>query len=455
MSKLIVLKFGGSSQCQEGLKTILGKINEYQNLHYKIILVISAVGKTTNHLYDITKFNNKYDTIYSEHKLFCSLIDISFTEVEQLLIELKQDIENYNSKPFIDSIQQKIKIISYGEFIASKIVHLFLIKNGTFNDYLNSHMFIKNTATSDMIDVDNLNIKGKFYCDKLVIDNIVNNSSNSVFVTQGFVAKTKDNKYAVLTRSGSNTTASLISAKLDAERLEIWTDVCGLYTSDPRKIQNAKLIPYISYEVAQESSAWGTQLIHPYSIVPCEKKNIPIYIKNTFDPNSAGSIINGKPKTNDNIYLVCIQNSITTFKIKSLDMSDEFGCASDIFDNFKKEKININIITTSQFEISTTTNENDKNKLEKIKERIELGDYKVNMVENCSIVSIIADNINNNLKVQNVHKLVSELISGLNERIYITHYSSNNMTLSYVVNEKYSLRIAKLLHEQLIENCNF
>lgn len=443
--KYIVLKFGGSSQCKQGMEVIVNKIKEYKNDH-KVILVISAVGKTTNNLYGLTNCEaDKYQIIYDVHKKFCENIDVDFSLVEPLLEELKDDFNKYVNKPFVDITQQKLKIISYGECIASKIVHHYLMNNDVKNIFLNAHLFMKNKHASTEIDVDTLNIKGEFMCDNNILLNLI--KEHDVSVTQGFIANTSDNKYCVLTRSGSNTSASLIASAINAVRLEIWTDVNGLYTADPRKILGAKMIPFIKYNVCQEAAAMGSQIIHPYSIKPCESKHIPIHIRNTFDPLGGGTIINGNNFNDDkyNVHLISYQGNVTVFQITSLDMWESYGFVHDIFSVFKDEKIDVNIITTSQFSITTTTNEKSLKKIISVTTELNKK-YDVNVIDNCAIVSIIADHVSHNKKIQSIHQLIDEL----DEPIYVTHYGSNDMTLSYVVNESYAHKLINMLHNNLI-----
>jgi aspartate kinase len=200
--------------------------------------------------------------------------------------------------------------------------------------------------------------------------------------------------------------------------------------------------------VCQEAAAMGSQVIHPFSIKPCEEKHIPIYIKNTFSPDEAGTIINGH-MTNDekyNVHLIAQQGNVTVFKIFSPDMWEGYGFVQEIFNVFKEEKIDVNIITTSQFEITTTTNEKSMRKLDRVKEELSKK-YKVHVVSGCSIVSVIANNVSHNKAITRIHELV---VNEIEEQIYITHFGSNNMTLSYVVDELCANKLASLLHNKLI-----
>ena len=127
MSKYIVLKFGGSSQCKTGLQLMARKIEEYKLQGYTVIIVVSAIGKTTNHLYSITKYcNTSYTEVYKTHKKMCNDLNIDFSKIEILLEQLMTDINDLKYSHFKDIAQQKIKIISMGEILSSTIAYIFL-----------------------------------------------------------------------------------------------------------------------------------------------------------------------------------------------------------------------------------------------------------------------------------------------------------------------------------------
>jgi aspartate kinase len=423
------------------------KIEEYKLQGYTVIIVVSAIGKTTNHLYSITKYcNTSYTEVYKTHKKMCNDLNIDFSKIEILLEQLMTDINDLKYSHFKDIAQQKIKIISMGEILSSTIAYIFL-KSVIHVDYLNAHLFIKNTNNSNDIDKHTLVSKGLFYCDTNIM-NLV--SSYDAYITQGFISTTYDDNYCIMTRSGSNTTASLIANTIDADRVEIYTDVYGLYSGNPKTITNAKLIENITYDVCLEASSMGANLIHPFSIKPCQDKNIPIYIKSTFEPDKQGTIISNNfshESNSEKIYLISVQNNISIFTIYSIDMSDGFGFMADIFEVFRDQKIDVNIVITSQFEITTTTNEISTEKLRKL-ESILSNNYNVSVKDNCSIVSIVAENTIHNSKIDACKKHILE-----NEiyPIWISAPSSNRLTWSYVVPTILASKLENILHTNLIE----
>lgn len=441
----IVLKFGGSSQCEKGMPTLLNAIKQHIENNNKIILVISAIQKTTNMLHDIVFGNGNVSGVYELHKDFCHVMKLDFDKLQPIFMELFNDINLLKlCEEEVDQLQYKIKIISYGELLSSTCVHQYLKLNGIDNTLIDAHKFIINRSHSSSIDKNTLNIRGEFYFDN---DNFTNLSGNKqLVITQGYVASTADNGYCILTRSGSNTSAALIATGINANRLEIFTDVNGLYTADPRKISNAKTIRNISYDMCQEAATMGSQVIHPFSIKPCQYANIPIHIKNTFNPSESGTIISNTKC--DDIYVIANQKDVTLFKVKSFDVSDmwEVGIASDIFNRFNENSINIDIITTSQFSVSTTSNEKSQEKVSNVTNSL-ITKYDVNVISNCNTVSIVANN--NKCILQKTHVAI---IDKFKHPIHMYHYGDNNLSLSFVIDNNASDELISLLHGELYDS---
>ena len=252
-----------------------------------------------------------------------------------------------------------------------------------------------------------------------------------------------------MSRGGSDTTGSLISSNINASKYQIWTDVNGLYSTDPNLIDNAIIIKSISYDAAQEVSAMGAEILHPYCIRPCSQKNIPIEIKNTYNLNQGFTTIEESCNIPDNtIYCITNQENVTVFKIESLDMWNNYGFVYDIFSKFKYYNVDVNIINTSQFDITTTTNDTDMNKLNLLKTELEK-QYNVNIVYNCDLVSIVGENIK---KYKNLNMIMNTVIKF---DIKLTSYSSNDMTLSFVINNKDSKNLVKSLHDVIFPYYSF
>ena len=178
------------------------------------------------------------------------------------------------------------------------------------------------------------------------------NTSN-LYIAPGFVASDLDGNTTTLGRGGSDYTAAIYAAATEAKALEIWTDVSGLMTADPRIVQNAKVIPEISYQEAMELSHFGAKVIYPPTIQPVMQKNIPVWIKNTFDPNHAGTIIKNVSNVDKNfIRGISSIKDICLLNLEGTGMVGIPGFSKRLFDALAKKQINIILITQSSSEHS-------------------------------------------------------------------------------------------------------
>lgn len=452
----IVLKFGGSSLCERGYNVILEQINNLQNnKHFevcglecscKIIIVLSAIQKTTNKLVRLSDGENIFEEIKQDHINICKQLEIPFDTINKLFTELEMEY-NFILKKLDNAYLSKINIISYGEIISTHILSLLLKKHNIAHNLINSQEIIFSENNHTAIDKNNLILKGKFCCNK---QRLCNQIKTNVAITQGFICSTKDNYTCLLSRGGSDTTASILATTMQAKKLEIWTDVDGIYSADPNNVENAQIIPNINYDICQELSAMGAKVLHPYCVKPCQEMNIPIYIKNTFNSNSKlHTIINSDIcNISDKIFCVTNQKNITVFCIKSLNMWNDYGFVSDIFNIFSCLGIDINIIITSQFSISCTTNESSLEKINSAKETL-CKKYEIKLYINCNIISLVGNNIIQNKKIHESHELINKIPK---DNIYIIHYSDNNLSLSYVVNNSISDKLVSMFHTKFI--CN-
>ena len=427
-----VLKFGGTSQSIQGYKIIKNIINETLKTKEKIIIVLSAVSGTTNLLekYVQTKEYKYINDVISIHNEFVMSLNESFNthiDIKSVLNRLYRLCDEYNLD--VDhTVHLKARIIGFGEVLSTNILYELVHKLSDEIDLLNSYMFIHSKKETSK-----LYPSVEFYCCDLIKDVI---KEKQIFITQGFVATTPNQNFILLGRGGSDTTGALIANTLNAAEYQVWTDVDGIYTADPRIVIEAKKINKIGYEYVQEMAGMGAKVMHPYSIMPCAQKNIPIIIKNTFNEINEGTIINN---SKENINGVASQKNITLFKITSLHMWNGSGFVYDIFKIFSDKKVNVGIITTSQFSISATTDEKDTNLLQELLEDLSES-YEVEMKPKQSIVSIISSSLKSVIDKINLNEFEKEII----------HFSSNNMTVSFVMDQNESDDITRMIHSKVI-----
>jgi diaminopimelate decarboxylase/aspartate kinase len=389
----IVLKFGGTSISLKGVLTMVEQLEKYQNI--KVIIVLSAKSQVTNLLTE-----GKNIEAYEIYKDFCKELNID--EIEYMK-ELKSTIGISN------------KSISLGELISSKLISNFINESGIENKWINSLDFMYSEI--------NRNDKYEFKINDYKFPD------NKIVIVPGFISMNCFDEIILMSRGGSDTTGSIISGHVHAERYEIWTDVDGVYSIDPNIIKNNLIIPHLSYELAQEISALGAKVLHPYCIKTIEKHNIPICIKNTFNSNSTNNTIINNVKQTDCSLLIEQKHNIL-INIKSIEMWNEYGFVSDIFQVFKNLSINVDIISTSQFSVSITTNKLSNETIKHLKQQLD-GKYIVSINENISVLSLITSNINKSSDtVNNLKNIINKLTND-----YLVHYGANNYNVSFIVNK--------------------
>lgn len=426
----VVIKFGGSSQIPSRYPVILEIINKAHKDYDNVVVVMSAVQKTTNMIFNLLSHKITIDQITVQHQKLALELEINIDDI------LEQFSKEYHSSDN-STIQQKIRLISYGELMATNILSKYLVKNGITHRHEIATDFMKSLQTSDKIDPYCLQMWSDYVCDGLKLD------KGDLVVTQGFVASTPDGKICLMGRSGSDTTATVIASGINAKLVEIWTDVNGLCTGDPKLVPDSKIIPQISYSAVQEMAVMGSYVLHPQSVQPCQKKNIPIVIKNTFNPNAKqNTIINGDTKSSNSIYGLSCRKNVTVITVSTFDMSGS-GFMAHIYKIFADYKISVDIVTSSENEITTTTQEISEDKLMLLFNTLEKYGYKVMYINDCSIVSIIVDDTYTHPAIPDAHKLIKECDPSAH---LITHYSSNRKSLSFVVLNKITTLLLCHLH---------
>lgn len=428
-NSVIVYKLGGTSQCIEGYKNLLKVIKE-QKTNNKIIIVLSAISGVTDLLIKfietknieninlaIIKSNELFNKILLDnYKIPTKFNDISF--IKEIYDKLEFEAIEYIKSSDLNDIFSQSKIIGFGEIISSNLLNLFLTKHDLNPILLNSYDYIFSKK-----EIFQNNYQAEFYAIPI---NFVDYQNSNIFILQGYIGSTPSLKSILLGRGGSDTTGALVAKANKALKYEVWTDVDGIYTCDPKIFDCATIVSKIDYGICQELSAMGAKIMHPLSIKPCADSSIPIYIRNTFTLN-IGTCICDNLEQEEIFY--AIQSNQTLFKIKSINMWNSYGFVSNIFRKFSEKSINIDIVSTSQFSITTTTTETNKYKLMEIcNELKEI--YEVEIIFDCVILSVVKKDIKNILNKFNYNNILSEMI----------HVSDNNMTLNIVL-KKFNIEI--------------
>ncbi len=379
---MVVLKFGGTSV---GSAERLKNLPELIKRDEKVVVVLSAMSGITNLLVSIVDYISSKNIQKAENVLeevnsifICTASELFFDKNREIAInKINERIQIIKSE-FNSEIGEGKLILAQGELITTEMFSFYLQTIDVKNQLL--------MATDFMV----LDENGE--PDEKQISNLLAKSMSDdfdLYITQGFIAKNTNGDVDNLNRGGSDYSASLIGAALEARAIEIWTDIDGFHNNDPRYVDNTEPIEYLSFDEAAELAYFGAKILHPTSVIPARKKSIPVWLKNTMQPKAFGTLISNNYLA-PGIKAVAAKDGITTIRIQSGRMLQAHGFLKRVFEVFDKYKTPIDVITTSEVAVSLTIDNTCR--LHEIAE--ELMDFgRVKVRKNCSIVSIVGHQI--------------------------------------------------------------
>lgn len=388
-----VFKFGGASvKDASAVKNVAKILDLFKN--EKLVIVISAMGKTTNALEDVMKSywasdgkaDELVDGIHAYHmKIIEDLFGTEKTEIQRdittVLLSLRQRFKK--QKPSENYNFEYDQIISLGEVISTKIVAAYLQQQHFKCAWLDARKMIR---TTDRWREANINWEKT---EELVSESVIKefSSGNSVVITQGFLGHTREGFTTTLGREGSDFTAAILAFVLNAEDVTIWKDVPGMLNADPKYFDNTVLLEKISFREAIELAYFGASVIHPKTIQPLKKKNIPLHVKSFIDPHAKGSVIQASVDHDANIpsFIFKMNQVLISLTPKDFSFVVEENL-EEIFSYLSRESIRIHLMQNSAVSFSFCVDA-DKVNLEKIFDHF-TAQYFVKYNEGLELVTI-------------------------------------------------------------------
>lgn len=405
-----VLKFGGSSVANaQNINKVISIVKETLK-HDKAVIVSSAISGATDALIAIANAakeqNNHYQTLIDQlEERHISIIDELITSDDnssiknicgELFGKLREICKGVYLLKELSELSQD-HIVSFGELLSTKIISAKFKSLNISHVWKDSRELIK----TEYIAGKNVVITNETYSN---IANYFAGNNNNLFIMPGFIASDLKGRTTTLGRGGSDYTASIIAVGSQARALEIWTDVCGMMTADPRIVPDARPIRNISYKEALELSHFGAKVVYPPTIQPVVKQGIPIYVKNTFVPDDFGTLIErNPPQGHDKIRGISSSNKIALLSMEGSGMVGIPGYSSKLFDVLSKNNVNIILITqaSSVHTMCIAIDQADADKAKKAADElfayeISLGKVDPLKVEKgFSIISLVGDDMKN------------------------------------------------------------
>ena len=451
---MIVMKFGGTSVANfEAItRTIFiigGKLDQ------KPVVVVSALSKVTDLLYRISDAAASKDSSLTKEllaqlrqrhvSLACELLEQNPVQKESAVARVNSICDELdalaNAVCAVGELSDRNKaiIISNGELLSSTIICFAMNAKGIRTNWIDAR---KMMVTNDAY------MKGEPVESEIVsrVPGMIAEAYEGMdaVITQGFIASNLKGEQTVLGRGGSDYSASLIGMSIDAERIEIWTDVDGVRTADPRKVQNTKYLEKISFEEAAEMAHFGAKVLHPLTIEPAVKKNIPIYVLNSMNPSGKGTAILRNELIEDGVKSVSFKENIRVINIFSMRMINTSGFLRRVFEIFSENKVSVDLISTSEANISVTVDASEK--IDRVvKELSEFAEVIVD--EDKAQVSVIGKNI---VRLNGMLKKTFAPLKRCN--VYMISQGASFVNISFVVDREELTDVVQDLHDHLFDH---
>ena len=436
-----VLKFGGTSVGRpERMHTIAGLITE--NTQPKVV-VLSALSGTTNALIAIgkqlslgekEKASSSIEALKAHYYQFCKSLLTSDEKQRQALKIIDEHFEFLHITlkiSFNEALNRDI--LAQGELMSTKLFTLCLEEKGKKVQLVPALEFMRTNEDKEP-DI-------PYAAEKLKAI-LKESKGTNLFITQGYICKNHKGEIDNLKRGGSDYTASIIGAAVQAEEVQIWTDIDGMHNNDPRVVDKTFPIATLSFDEAAELAYFGAKILHPASIWPAQKHGIPVKLLNTMEPKAKGTVIS-QSSNSDDVKAVAAKDGITAVKIKSSRMLLAYGFLRKVFEVFEKYQTPIDMITTSEVAVSVTID--DDTRLHRIMEELKtLGHVEVDADQ--AIVCVVGN------FVAEKKGIVNNIFESLKEiPIRMISYGGSRHNISLLIEKEYKEQALRQLNAHLFD----
>ena len=439
-----VLKFGGTSVgSAERMKGVVKLVSDGNTK----VIVLSAMSGTTNSLIEFTNYlrngnvlgacehstvlQDKYKQTIRDLYFTKEYVDIANEKVGAIFNHLRE----LATKPLTVDLEKEI--IAQGEFMSTNMVALYMQEQGIDAVLLNSFDFMRLASNGEpdlgyirehLLQLVDLDVKGRIY------------------IVQGFVCLNHEGNVDNLLRGGSDYTATLIGAAVNAEEVQIWTDIDGMHNNDPRIVDNTSPVHHLHFEESAELAYFGAKILHPTCILPAKLTGTPVRLLNTMDPSAEGTLIDNNLTRPGEIKAIAAKEGITAVKIKSGRMLLAYGFLRKVFEVFETYKTSIDMICTSEVGVSVSID--DDRKLDNIVD--ELQKYgTVTIDRDMCIICVVGD-----LNWENVGFEARAMEAMKDIPVRMVSYGGSNYNISFLVREEDKERALRSLSKTIFDSQN-
>ncbi len=410
------------------------------------LVVVSAASGTTNKLVELTttdqsQTNTLIDQIIANHRQIATELAASqgiLDDLEALFEELKQAVgsKDSNDAAGADSI------LAFGELLSSNLMIAAFEQQNVSAELLDVRKVLK---TDDHFGQATPLIRETKEAATAIKPSLNN---GKILVTQGFIGSAPDGATTTLGRGGSDYSAALLAEAIEADKLQIWTDVAGIASTDPRITADARQIKQLTFQEAAELATAGARVLYPRTITPLRRSKIPLFVGNTFEPEQGGTTIVDTTDDQPRVRAIALKTNQSILKLTTPEMAHQFGYLAKVFDIFAQFKVSIDQISTSEISIAVVLDDQTLLNQDLINSLEDMGE--VSIEGDLSIISLIGNKINDSPGlIQDIFGNLESDNAKISVKMICQGASQHN--LCFLVSDEYGQDTVKRLHQNFIE----
>jgi len=454
-SPWVVMKFGGTSvSSAASWQTIAALVRARLKSGLQPVVVHSALQGVSNALDELLESavagnpSEHLELVRKQHYDLADALALDGTALlENRLHELEQLIAGVKLVKEV-SVRVRVRVMALGELMSTQLGAAFLQQEGLPVSWLDARDLLtsrsrpgRNPVTSYLSATCDFSHSPEMEA-KLA-------EQGGVVLTQGFIARNKDGETVLLGRGGSDTSAAYFAGRLQARRLESWTDVPGMFTADPRVVPSARLLMGLHFDEAQELASAGSSVLHPRCISPARESSIPIFIRSATAPEIRGTVISSvTEEIEPQVKGICIRDGLTLVSMTTVGMWHEVGFLAKAFAAFAENGVSVDLVSTSETNVTVSIDVSDGMLPDDVEEALVYDLEKlcrVSVISNCSAVSLVGRKIRTIMPRMGPALEVFE-----EERIHLMSQAANDLNLSFVVDKQQGPRLVSKLHASII-----
>lgn len=455
VDRWIVLKFGGTSVSRRHRWDTIGKLakKRAEETGSRVLVVVSALSGVTNELTAIADgapdSGDRVAALVERHEGFLAELGLGREVLAERLAALQGLLDD--ARAATRPLDWQAEVLGQGELLSSTLGAAYLRASGLDMGWMDARHWLDamppQPNQSDWSQ--RLSVNCQWRADAEWVQRF-RAQPTRLLITQGFISRHADGGTAILGRGGSDTSAAYFGALLGASRVEIWTDVPGMFSANPKDVPDARLLTRLDYYEAQEIATTGAKVLHPRSIKPCRDAGVPMAILDTERPELPGTSIDGSAAPVPGVKAISRRNGIVLVSMEGIGMWQQVGFLADVFNLFKKHGLSVDLIGSAETNVTVSLDpsENLVNTDVLAALSADLSQIcKVKVIVPCAAITLVGRGMRSLL-----HKLSDVWATFGRERVHMISQSSNDLNLTFVIDEADADGLLPILHAELIDS---